>query len=132
MIVIKHTYQIIAFNLSIFLLNSAIVKVRLSQNGFMKWSIFQKINPKNEMKWSGGAIWSLLLPKKVFSTFFHYFSPLSWLQVLRLLWNLCVLTKKFSGLSKFFYIIFHLRHYLNIVLYLIKQLKLYCRKMLEA
>ena len=27
-------------------------------------------------------------------TFFHYFSPLSWLQALILLWNHCVLTKK--------------------------------------
>jgi hypothetical protein len=69
------------------------------------------------MKWPGAAIWSMLLPKKLketeffFLTFFHYFSPLSWLQVLRLLWNHCALTKKSFWIIQvgFYDIIFHLR-----------------------
>ena len=52
------------------------------------------------LKWPGAAIWLMSLPKKQKKTknkilaFFHYFSPLSWLQALRLLWNHCGLTKK--------------------------------------
>ena len=69
------------------------------------------------MKWPGEAIWSILLPKNQTETeifhfpFFHCFSPLSWLQVLRLLWNHCVLTKKIFWIVQvdFFELIFHLK-----------------------
>ena len=69
------------------------------------------------MKWPGEAIWSILLPKNQTETeifhfpFFHCFSPLSWLQVLELLWDHCVLTKKSFWIVQvdFFELIFHLK-----------------------
>ena len=69
------------------------------------------------MKWPGEAIWSILLPKNQTETKkFHFpfspcFSPLSWLQVLELPWDHCVLTKKSFWIVQvdFFDLIFHLK-----------------------
>ena len=69
------------------------------------------------MKWPGGAIWSMLLPKKqretefFFLPFFRYFSPLSWLQVLKLLCDYCALTQKLFWIIQvdFLDLIFHLK-----------------------
>ena len=69
------------------------------------------------MKWPGEAIWSILLPKNQTETkkfhfpFFHCFSPLSWSQVLELLWDHCVLTQKSFWIVQvdFLDLIFHLK-----------------------
>ena len=69
------------------------------------------------MKWPGEAIWSIILPKNQRETeifhfpFFSCFSPLSWLQVLELPWDHCVLTKKSFCIIQidFFDLIFHLK-----------------------
>ena len=69
------------------------------------------------MKWPGEAIWLILLPKNQTETkkiHFHFspcFSPLSWLQVLELPWDHCVLTKKSFWIVQvdFLDLIFHLK-----------------------
>ena len=69
------------------------------------------------MKWPGEAIWLIILPKNQTETkkfhfhFFPCFSPLSWLQVLELPWDHCVLTKKSFWIVQvdFFDLIFHLK-----------------------
>ena len=69
------------------------------------------------MKWPGEAIWLIILPKNQTETKkFHFpfspcFSPLSWLQVLELPWDHCVLTKKSFWIVQvdFLDLIFHLK-----------------------
>ena len=69
------------------------------------------------MKWPGEAIWLIILPKNQTETRnFHFpfppcFSPLSWLQVLELPWDHCVLTKKSFWIVQvdFFDLIFHIK-----------------------
>ena len=63
------------------------------------------------------SLWINLLPKKQtnkrkkYFIFFPCFSPISWLHLLKLLWNHCILTKKifWSIQVDFFNIIFHPR-----------------------